>query len=166
MKGFYISYLDKFPKEDVHKELFLYKEHTITDIKNILEKTYVDVQRYNTDDNFLELFAINSDCEICFIPAKKKERKLFRHNHYWDYGLEIRRNWGKQDIERIDREAYNGQPINKLMLKHYVYRYKSLLDIDVGYHRLQTIKENSKLLVREQITIQESINIRDFINKY
>lgn len=164
MKGLYIHYEDRFPKDTIYKELFLHKEHSITDIKNILKKVYFDARKYNTDDNLLELIVINSDCEFSFIPMKKKERQLFRHNHDWDYELTITRNWGKQDIERIDREAYNGQSMDKLMLKHYVYRFKSLLDIDVGYHRLQTIKENSKLLVKEQITIQESINIEVFIN--
>jgi len=165
MKGLYITYFDYFPKESTTSELFLHKEHTIEDIKNILKKAYLDARKYNTDDNFLELIAINSDCEFSFIPTKKKDRKLFRHNHDWDYELTLRRNWGNQDIERIDRESYNGQPMNKLMLKHHVYRFKSLFDIDVGYHRLQTIKENYKLLVKEQITIQESINIEIFINQ-
>ena len=165
MKGLYITYFDDFPKESTTSELFLDKEHTIEDIKNILKKAYLDARKYNTDDNFLELIAINSDCEFSFIPTKKKERKLFRHNHDWDYELTLRRNCGKRDTERLLTTCPLNTSMNKFILKQYVYRFKSLLDIDVGYHRLQTIKENYKLLVKEQITIQESINIEVFINQ-
>jgi hypothetical protein len=165
MKGLYITYFDDFPKESKTTELFLHKEHTITDTKNILKKAYLDARKYNTDDNFLELIAINSDCEFSFIPTKKKDRKLFRHNHDWDYELTIRRNWGNQDIERIDREGYNGQPINKLMLKHHVYRFKSLLDIDVRYSGVKKEYKNPKLTLLYDIPIQKSINIEVFINQ-
>lgn len=42
MKGLYITYFDYFPKESTTSELFLHKEHTIEDIKNILKKAYLD----------------------------------------------------------------------------------------------------------------------------
>jgi hypothetical protein len=165
MKGLYIHYEDRYPKDTICRELFLHKEHNITDIKNILKKAYADSLKYNTDDNFLELIAINSDCEFSFIPAKKKERKLFTQNHDWGCFLYIMRNWGKQDIERIEAEDYKEQSLDKFMFKQHVYRFKSLLDFYLNYKEVKLKQKSRRVFVNELVTIQEPIHINKFINK-